>query len=159
MCIIQKFGGDVLKFAGDALLINFERTPENARLALHCALVLVAQCDNYVRVPALVIVALPPNRGYSIGSATALAIFLHSHFYSLVCFRWMVPADQVPADDMPVTLSLHAAVGGGDGVEMHVGGIGGRWEHCISGDFFLEVRFVMHAACGRLARRTSARFV
>ena len=49
MCIIQKFGGDVLKFAGDALLINFERTPENARRALQCALVLVAQCDNYVR--------------------------------------------------------------------------------------------------------------
>ena len=53
---------------------------------------------------------------------------------------------QVPADDMPVTLSLHAAVGGGDGVEMHVGGIGGRWEHCISGDFFLEVHFLFTQA-------------
>ena len=92
MCIIQQYGGDVLKFAGDALLICFDMDEASARIAIECALVLVAQCDNYK-----------------------------------------------PAEDMPITLSLHVAVGGGEGVEMHIGGIGDRWEHCISGDFFLEV--------------------
>eukprot|EP00750_Incisomonas_marina_P003929 INCI13426.3.p1 GENE.INCI13426.3~~INCI13426.3.p1 ORF type:complete len:1489 (+),score=265.33 INCI13426.3:383-4468(+) len=29
---------------------------------------------------------------------------------------------------------------------MHVGGIGGRWEHCISGDFFLEVGDLVDAS-------------
>jgi len=99
MCIIQEYGGDVLKFAGDALLINFDMSKECAKRAVECALVLVAKCDNYS-----------------------------------------------PSDDMPIRLSLHAAIGGGSGVEMHIGGIGGRREHCISGGFFNEVGELVDAS-------------
>ena len=90
--LVAFFDGDVLKFAGDALLIKFCATPAGLRAACTCAATAVQQLNNYV---------LPGN--------------------------------------VPHTLSLHAAVDVGHGEEMFVGGVRGRWEHCLSGGVFRHI--------------------
>ena len=97
--IVSFFGGDVLKFAGDALLIKFCSSPTHLRTACICAATAVEQLNNYV---------LP--------------------------------------GDVPHTLSLHAAVDIGKGEEMFVGGVRGRWEHCISGPVFRHIGAVLDEA-------------
>ena len=97
--IVAFYGGDVLKFAGDALLIKFDATPKALRSACICAAVAVEELDNYVL------------RG-----------------------------------DVPHSLSLHAAVHVGKGEEMFVGGVRGRWEHCVSGTLFQNIGAVLDLA-------------
>lgn len=97
--IVSFFGGDVLKFAGDALLIKFCSSPTHVRTACICAATAVELLNNYV---------LP--------------------------------------GDVPHTLCLHAAVDVGKGEEMFVGGVRGRWEHCISGPVFRHIGSVLDEA-------------
>lgn len=100
--IVAYFGGDVLKFAGDALLIKFAADPKSVRIASVCAATATMLLDNYV---------LPGN--------------------------------------VPHKLSLHAAVHVGRGEEMTIGGVRGRWEHCVSGGLFKDIGKVLdHADAG-----------
>ena len=48
--------------------------------------------------------------------------------------------------DVPYTLSLHGAIHFGAGEEMFVGGIRGRWEHCVSGHLFKFIGGVLDQA-------------
>jgi class 3 adenylate cyclase len=107
--IVAFFGGDVLKFAGDALLVTFCASPNGVRLACLCAATATKLLNNYV---------LP--------------------------------------GDVPHRLSLHAAVDVGQGEEMFVGGVRGRWEHCVSGTVFSNIGTALDRAAAGTVLVSSA---
>ncbi|KAL6055826.1 Guanylate cyclase domain-containing protein [Balamuthia mandrillaris] len=135
--LVEEYGGDVIKFAGDALLIAWnsqtscsEASPDGAKQSNDASIL-----DATVRLAAhFAVVASKFEWKLDIGEEE-------------VSFIKDLAADEAIFSVLQnVTLRVKVSVSAGEVVAMQLGGINGRWEYLLAGKPLLEIAATEHDA-------------
>lgn len=141
--VIEKFGGDVIKFSGDALTVIFPVLPpggiqnifnrEAPGMASKSIGEKMRQLQNAAAIAAEMEATYSENLQDAAARATQCSIELHQQV-----------AKFSSSSDRGSELSLHACVGCGTLTGVHIGGIFGRYEYVIAGSPMDQIAAAEH---------------
>jgi class 3 adenylate cyclase len=123
---VERFGGDVTKFSGDAVTIRwrYKKSKQHRIIPLGLSPDALMDISDDGEQNAMALLVL---------HATACSLSAHAS-----CKKYCDSSADIPA------LGLHSCVGAGQCTAVHIGGGNGRWEYVIFGDVMRQIAEGMH---------------